>query len=78
MKAKDLLERSAAELSELAAATRKELFELKFKNFTNRLDNTSLIQKSRRDVARLETILRQAVLIADGARDSDQKAGDVK
>jgi large subunit ribosomal protein L29 len=78
MKAKDLLERSTAELSELAVATRKELFELKFKNFTNRLDNTGLIQKSRKNVARLETILRQTVLIADGARGSEQKAGDGK
>lgn len=57
MKAKDLRERSADELKELEKSLSKDLFSGRLKNFTNRLDDTSLIKKARRDLARVKTLL---------------------
>lgn len=58
MKAKDLQARSTEDLLELKASMKKELFSTRMKNFTNQLDDTSLIRKTRRDIARVEGILR--------------------
>lgn len=57
MKAKDLREKSTEDLNELLKTTARGSFETRFKNFTNRLDNTSEIRKTRREVARIRTIL---------------------
>lgn len=57
MKAKDLREKSTEDLRDLEKGTRKEIFESKFKNFTNRLDDTSAIRKGKRDLARILTVL---------------------
>ena len=59
MKAKDLRERSVEDLKELEKSLQKDTFTHRFKNFTNRLDDTSLINKTRRDLARVKTILAQ-------------------
>ena len=59
MKAKDLRERSVEDLRELEKSLTREAFTARFKNFTNRLDDTSTIGKARRDLARVKTILRQ-------------------
>ena len=59
MKAKDLRERSLEDLKELEKSITAEKFQSRLKNFTNRLDNTSLIKKARRDLARIKTILAQ-------------------
>ncbi|MFO0677188.1 MAG: 50S ribosomal protein L29 [Polyangiaceae bacterium] len=59
MKAKDLLERSKEDLVELQKSITKDLFQHRFKNFTNRLDDTSLLRKTRRDLARVNTVLNQ-------------------
>jgi large subunit ribosomal protein L29 len=57
MKAKDLREKSLEDLKELEKLARKATFESRFKNFTNRLDDTSSIRKSRRELARIVTLL---------------------
>ena len=57
MKASDLSGRETQDLVELREQLKRELFSYKMKNFTNQLDDTSLIQKTRRDVARIEGIL---------------------
>ena len=57
MKAKDLRERSTADLAELKATMSKDLFSHKMKNFTGQLDDTSLINKTRKDIARIELLL---------------------
>jgi large subunit ribosomal protein L29 len=62
MKASDLRERSTDDLVELRRVMKKDLFSYRMKNFTNQLDDTSLIQKTRRDVARIEQILRERQL----------------
>lgn len=59
MKAKDLRERSVEDLRELEKSLQKDTFTNRFKNFTNRLDDTSSINKTKRDLARVKTILAQ-------------------
>jgi large subunit ribosomal protein L29 len=59
MKASDLRERATDDLVQLRDMTRRELFQARMKNTTNQLDDTSLLAKARRDVARIETVLRE-------------------
>jgi large subunit ribosomal protein L29 len=59
MKSKDLRERSVEDLRDLEKSLAKDTFTHRFKNFTNRLDDTSIINKTKRDLARVKTILRQ-------------------
>ena len=67
MKAKDLRERSPEDLKELDKSLAKDVFTARFKNFTTRLDDTSTINKTKRDLARVKTLLRQAELNAASA-----------
>ena len=57
MKAKDLRARATEDLVELKNSMKKELFGNRMKNFTNQLDDTSQIQKARKDIARIAGIL---------------------
>jgi large subunit ribosomal protein L29 len=57
MKAKDMREKSLEDLRELEKGLAHDAFQAKFKNFTNRLDDSSQIQKLRRDLARVKTLL---------------------
>jgi len=57
MKAKEIRERSVEELKGLERDLERQMFDTRFKNFTNRLDDTSLIRKTRRDLARVKTLL---------------------
>ena len=66
MKAKDLRERSTEDLTDLKATISKDLFSHKMKNFTGQLDDTSLIQKTRKDIARIELLLSERA--AKGAK----------
>jgi len=59
MKAKELRERTDEHLRELEKSLAKEAFDARFKNFTNRLNDTALIRRTRRDLARVKTILTQ-------------------
>ncbi|CAN5780017.1 hypothetical protein BH09MYX1_BH09MYX1_21620 [soil metagenome] len=70
MKAKDLRERTAEDLKELEKTLVKDLFDSRFKNFTNRLDDTSALRKGRRELARVKTLLAESARKAAG--------GDVK
>ena len=53
----DLKAKSAAELNEELVAAKKELFNLRFQNATNQLDNTSRIKEVRKNIARIQTII---------------------
>ena len=53
----DLKSKSAAELNEDLVAARKELFNLRFQNATNQLDNTSRIKEVKKNIARIQTVL---------------------
>ena len=55
----DLKSKSAAELSNELVAAKKELFNLRFQNATNQLDNTSRIKEVRRNSARIQTVISE-------------------
>ncbi|MBS5129728.1 MAG: 50S ribosomal protein L29 [Lachnospiraceae bacterium] len=55
----DLKTKSAAELNEELVAAKKELFNLRFQNATNQLDNTSRIKEVRRNIARIQTAITE-------------------
>jgi large subunit ribosomal protein L29 len=57
MKAKDLRDRTTDDLRELDKRLSTDLFQYRFKNHTGRLDDTSLVHKTRRDIARVRTEL---------------------
>jgi large subunit ribosomal protein L29 len=58
-KAKDLRERTVEDLRELQKTLASDAFQARFKNFTNRLDDTSSIRKARKDLARVLTVLNE-------------------
>ncbi len=68
MKAKDLRERTPEDLRELEKTLAKDVFQNRFKNFTNRLDDTSAINKARRELARIKTILGERARSAATAK----------
>jgi large subunit ribosomal protein L29 len=59
MKSKDLRERSTDDLVELKTTMKKDLFSYRMKNYVNQLDDTSLVRKTRKDIARIEQILQE-------------------
>jgi large subunit ribosomal protein L29 len=61
MKAKELRDRTDENLQELEKTLANELFQARFKNYTNRLNDTATIRRNRRDLARVKTILTQRV-----------------
>ena len=64
MKSKQFMEelrgKSVAELNEELVAAKKELFNLRFQNATNQLDNTSRIKEVKKNIARIQTVLAAA------------------
>ena len=55
----DLKAKLAAELNEELVAAKKELFNLRFQNATNQLDNTSRIKEVRKNIARIQTVITE-------------------
>ena len=56
--------KSAAELQEELVASKKELFNLRFQNATNQLDNTSRIKEVRKNIARIQTVITEKSKLA--------------
>lgn len=61
----DLKAKSAAELNEELVAAKKELFNLRFQNATNQLDNTARIREVRKNIARIQTVMTQKAKVAE-------------
>ena len=61
----DLKAKSAAELNEELVAAKKELFNLRFQNATNQLDNTSRIKEVRKNIARIQTVITEKANVAE-------------
>ena len=61
----DLKAKSAAELNEELVAAKKELFNLRFQNATNQLDNTSRIKEVRKNIARIHTVIAEKASAAN-------------
>ena len=55
----ELKTKSDAELAQELVAAKKELFNLRFQNATNQLDNTSRIKEVRRNIARIQGIIAE-------------------
>ena len=55
----ELKAKSADELQTELVSAKKELFNLKFQNATNQLDNTARIKEVRRNIARIQTVITQ-------------------
>ncbi|MCQ2603330.1 MAG: 50S ribosomal protein L29 [Clostridia bacterium] len=59
MKAKQVHEMTDKELQDKLNELKSELFFLRFKNATNQLTNPMVLVETRRDIARIKTVLRQ-------------------
>ena len=63
MKTKDFMNelnsKSVDDLQKDLVAAKKELFNLRFQNATNQLDNTSRIKAVRKNIARIQTVIAQ-------------------
>ena len=57
--------KTAAELNEELVAAKKELFNLRFQNATNQLDNTSRIKEVRKNIARIQTVITEKARVAN-------------
>lgn len=61
MKSKQFMEelrtKSVDELNADLVSAKKELFNLRFQNATNQLDNTSRIKEVKKNIARIQTVL---------------------
>ena len=55
----ELKAKTADELQTELVSAKKELFNLKFQNATNQLDNTARIKEVRRNIARIQTVITQ-------------------
>ncbi len=59
MKAKELRELSGEELKEKEKEASQELFNLRFQKATGQLGNTAMIRKTKKNLARVKTVLRE-------------------
>ena len=62
MTADEIREWENSEITARLSELREELFRLRFRSATMQLENPGLIRSIRRDIARLETILRERQL----------------
>ncbi len=54
---KELKSQSVADLKAQLVDAKKELFNLRFQNATNQLDNTARIKEVRKNIARIQTVI---------------------
>ena len=55
----ELVKKSEDELKNDLVSAKKELFNLRFQNATNQLDNTARIKEVRKNIARIQTVITQ-------------------
>ena len=63
-KKNDLAELSLGELIDELRATKQEALNLRFRNATGQLENTAEISKVRKQIARINTLIRQREIVA--------------
>lgn len=66
MKFSDLREKSSSDLGELKASLTKDLFSYRMKNTVGQLEDTSLMGKARKDLARIEQVLTERGRATEG------------
>ena len=62
---KDLNTKSVDELTQALVEAKKELFNLRFLNATNQLENTSRIKEVRKNIARIQTVITEKANAAE-------------
>ena len=62
---KELKSQSVADLKAQLVDAKKELFNLRFQNATNQLDNTSRIKEVRKNIARIQTVITEKAKVAE-------------
>ena len=60
----ELKSKSVADLNAQLVDAKKELFNLRFQNATNQLDNTGRIKEVRKNIARIQTIITEKEKVA--------------
>ncbi len=60
----ELKTQSVAELQTQLVEAKKELFNLRFQNATNQLENTSRIREVRKNIARIQTLITEKAKVA--------------
>ena len=55
----ELKSKSVEELQKDLVTAKKELFNLRFQNATNQLDNTARIKEVRKNIARINTVITE-------------------
>ena len=55
----ELNKKDAKALNEELVSAKKELFNLRFQNATNQLENTGRIKEVRRNIARIQTVMAE-------------------
>ena len=73
--AEDLRKFTAAELTKKLAEAKEEAFNLRFQLATNQLDNTAQVNDVRREIARINTIIREQEI--EAWREQQEEAADV-
>ena len=61
----ELKTRSVADLKAQLVDAKKELFNLRFQNATNQLDNTARIKEVRKNIARIQTVITEKASVAE-------------
>ena len=61
----ELKNQSVADLKAQLVNAKKELFNLRFQNATNQLDNTSRIKEVRKNIARIQTVITEKENVAE-------------
>ncbi len=69
----DLAEMKLGDLIDELRETKQEALNLRFRNATGQLDNTSRLGELRRDVARINTLLREREIAAADALAAQEK-----
>lgn len=62
---KDLREMKTEELEQLGQERRRQGFDLRFQHYTGQLRDSAALRINRRDIARIETILRERNLVTE-------------
>ncbi len=56
---------TVADLQSQLVDAKKELFNLRFQNATNQLDNTARIKEVRKNIARIQTVITEKARVAE-------------
>jgi large subunit ribosomal protein L29 len=69
MKASELRELTLEELGHKLSDMTQELFNLRFQHATDQLENSTKLQETKRDIARIKTVLRELQTVSGGEHD---------